>query len=71
MFRLELGFKDGNGSKKTMSVSDVKENLTQSDAQALGEAIAASRVFKGKTGVLEEFVKAQLVETKSTVLFGE
>ena len=45
-FTLSMTFLTSTGEKATMSVSDVKENLTQEEAVALMDAIIANDIFE-------------------------
>ena len=49
-FTLSMTFLTSTGEKATMSVSDVKENLTQEEAVALMDAIIANDIFETSKG---------------------
>ena len=65
-FTLSMTFLTSLGEKSTMSVSDVKENLTQAEAEALMDAIIANDIFETKKGTLVGKSAAQVTERQVT-----
>ena len=49
-FTLSMTFLTSTGEKTTMSVSNVKENLTQDEAVTLMDAIIANDIFQTSKG---------------------
>ena len=49
-FTLSMTFLNSTGEKTTMSVSNVKENLTQDEAVTLMDAIIANDIFQTSKG---------------------
>ena len=65
-FTLSMTFLTSTGEKATMSVSDVKENLTQEEAVALMDAIIANDIFETSKGSFVAKSEAQLTERAVT-----
>ena len=49
-FTLSMTFLTSTGEKTTMSVSNVKENITQDEAVTLMDAIIANDIFQTSKG---------------------
>lgn len=65
-FTLSMTFLTSTGKKTTMSVSNVKENLTQDEAVTLMDAIIANDIFQTSKGNFVAKSAAQVTETKVT-----
>lgn len=65
-YTLSMVFITTNGEKTTISISDVKENLTQADAITLMDKIIEKDVFFTKNGSLVEKYSAQVVQRAVT-----
>lgn len=65
-FTLSMTFLTSTGEKTTMSVSNVKENLTQDEAVTLMDAIIANDIFKTSKGNFVAKSAAQVTERKVT-----
>ena len=65
-FTLSMTFTTSNGDKSTISIEGVKENLTQSEASALMDAIIEKDIFLTKNGTLTGKYSAQLVQRQVT-----
>ena len=65
-FTLSMTFLTSTGEKATMSVSDVKENLTQEEAVALMDAIIANDIFETSKGNFVAKSAAQVTERAVT-----
>lgn len=65
-FTLSMTFLTSTGEKATMSVSDVKENLTQEEAVALMDAIIANDIFETSKGNFVAKSVAQVTERAVT-----
>ena len=63
-FTLSMTFLTSTGEKATMSVSNVKENLTQDEA--LMDAIIANDIFQTSKGNFVAKSAAQVTERKVT-----
>ncbi len=65
-FTLSMTFLTSTGEKATMSVSDVKENLTQEEAVALMDTIIANDIFETSKGSFVAKSAAQVTERAVT-----
>ena len=65
-FTVSMTFLTSTGEKTTMSVSDVKENLTQEEAVALMDAIIANDIFETSKGSFVAKSAAQVTERAVT-----
>ena len=65
-FTLSMTFLTSLGEKSTMTISDVKENLTKDEAAALMDAIIANDVFETTKGTLVGKSAAKLTERQVT-----
>ena len=65
-FTLSMTFLTSTGEKTTMSVSNVKENLTQDEAVTLMDDIIANDIFQTSKGNFVAKSAAQLTERKVT-----
>ena len=65
-FTLSMTFLTSTGEKTTMSVSNVKENLTQDEAVTLMDAIIANDIFQTSKGNFVAKSAAQVTERKVT-----
>ena len=65
-FTLSMTFLTSTGEKTTMSVSNVKENLTQDEAVTLMDAIIAIDIFQTSKGNFVAKSAAQVTERKVT-----
>ncbi len=65
---LELVFNTEAGSKKLLSISNPREDVTAQEAQEAMAAIIAADVFETAGGKLTEAVEARVRETEVTVL---
>ena len=65
-FTLSMTFLTSTGEKTTMSVSNVKENLTQDEAVTLMDAIIANDIFQTSKGNFVVKSAAQVTERKVT-----
>ena len=61
-----MTFLTSTGEKTTMSVSNVKENLTQDEAVTLMDAIIANDIFQTSKGNFVAKSAAQVTERKVT-----
>ena len=65
---LQLIFKDAEGTKKTISLSNPKEGLTKAEAdEAMGKIVAAG-VFTTTNGDITEACEARLVSRQVEAL---
>ena len=65
-FTLSMTFLTSTGEKATMSVSNVKENLTQDEAVTLMDAIIANDIFETSKGSFVAKSAAQVTERAVT-----
>ena len=65
-YTLSMTFTTSNGDKSTISIEGVKENLTQTEASALMDAIIEKDIFLTKNGTLTGKYSAQLVQRQVT-----
>ena len=65
-FTLSMTFLTSTGEKTTMSVSNVKENLTQDEAVTLMDAIIANDIFQTSKGNFVAKSAAQVTERAVT-----
>lgn len=65
-FLLTMTFLTEIGEKTSISISDVKETLTESDILALMDLIITNDIFQTTKGSLVSKSSAQLVERKIT-----
>lgn len=65
-FLLTMTFLTEIGEKTSISISDVKETLTESDILALMDLIISNDIFQTSKGTLVSKSSAQLVERKIT-----
>ena len=65
-FTLSMTFLTSTGEKTTMSVSNVKENLTQEEAVALMDVIIANDIFETSKGNFVAKSAAQVTERAVT-----
>lgn len=65
-FTLSMTFLTSTGEKTTMSVSNVKENLTQDEAVTLMDAIIVNDIFQTSKGNFVAKSAAQVTERKVT-----
>ena len=65
-FTLSMTFLTSTGEKATLSVSDVKENLTQEEAVALMDTIIANDIFETSKGSFVAKSAAQVTERAVT-----
>ena len=65
-FTLSMTFLTSTGEKTTMSVSNVKEKITQDEAVTLMDAIIANDIFQTSKGNFVAKSAAQVTERKVT-----
>ena len=65
-FTLSMTFLTSTGEKTTMSVSNVKENITQDEAVTLMDAIIANDIFQTSKGNFVAKSAAQVTERAVT-----
>jgi len=65
-FTLSMTFLTSTGEKTTMSVSNVKENITQDEAVTLMDVIIANDIFQTSKGNFVAKSAAQVTERKVT-----
>ena len=65
-FTLSMTFLTSTWEKTTMSVSNVKENITQDEAVTLMDAIIANDIFQTSKGNFVAKSAAQVTERKVT-----
>ena len=65
-FTLSMTFLTSTGEKTTMSVSNVKENITQDEAVTLMDAIIANDIFETSKGSFVAKSAAQVTERAVT-----
>lgn len=65
---LELVFKNEEGDKKILNVTDPKDGVTADEAHAAMAAIVAADVFTTDGGKLAEVVEARVRTTQVDVL---
>lgn len=65
-FTLSMTFLTSTGEKTTMSVSNVKENITQDEEVTLMDAIIANDIFQTSKGNFVAKSAAQVTERKVT-----
>lgn len=65
-FSLTMNFLTEIGEKTSMSISNVRDNLTESEVLGLMDIIISNDVFNSKKGALSSKVSAQLVEKNIT-----
>lgn len=65
---LQLIFKDAQGTKKTISLSNPKEGLTKAEADEAMDKIVAAGVFTTTNGDITEAVEARLVSRQVEAL---
>ncbi|SHH24378.1 DUF2922 domain-containing protein [Clostridium grantii] len=69
MKKLIMKFKDAAGATKSMTITDVKDGLTQASAEALMDVIITKNVFALGPDNLTLKEAASIVETTETELF--
>ncbi|SHI06273.1 DUF2922 domain-containing protein [Clostridium grantii] len=69
MKKLVMKFKDAAGDTKSMTITDVKDGLTQANAEALMDVLIAKDVFAWGPESLSLKEAASIVETTETELF--
>lgn len=69
MKTLVMKFIDDEGSKKSLTIRDVKDAITALEAQTLMDTIIAKNIFLIGTGTLVSKDSAYIVDTAETVLF--
>lgn len=65
-FTLSMTFLTSTGEKSTMSVSNVRDNLTQDEAVALMDLIIANDIFETSKGNFVSKSAAQVTERQVT-----
>lgn len=65
-FSLTMNFLTEIGEKTSMSITNVRDTLTESDVLGLMDTILLNDVFQSKKGTLFSKVSAQLVEKNIT-----
>lgn len=65
-FTLSMTFLTSTGEKSTMSVSNVRDNLTQDEAVALMDLIIANDIFETAKGNFVSKSAAQVTERQVT-----
>ena len=65
---LQLIFKDAEGTKKTISLSNPKEGLTKAEADDAMAKIVAASIFTTASGDITEAVEARLVSRQVEAL---
>ena len=65
-FTLSMTFLTSTGEKTTMSVSNVKENITQDEAVTFMDVIIANDIFQTSKGNFVAKSAAQVTERKVT-----
>lgn len=65
-FSLTMTFLNSAGDKVSLTISDVKETLTQNDVTALMDAIIANDIFISKGNGLVSKYGAQLTKRQTT-----
>lgn len=58
---LSMTFLTDTGLKSTLSISDVKDNITKEEVNSLMDLIIVKNIFKTKAGQLTHKESAQLV----------
>ena len=69
-YTLKMTFLTETGEKTNMSISDVKEGITNDEVQALMDSLIENNIFDNKKGALVSKHSAQVTErsvTKFTV----
>ncbi len=65
-YSLAMTFTTDLGKKSTLSISDVKENLTEAEALALMDLIISKNIFESSQGSYVAKSSAQLTKTEVT-----
>ena len=69
-YTLTMTFLTETGEKTNMSISDVKDGITNDEVQALMDSLIENNIFENKKGALASKYSAQVTErtvTKFTV----
>ncbi len=69
-YTLTMTFLTETGEKTNISISDVKDGITNDEVQALMDSLIENNIFENKKGVLVSKYSAQVTErtvTKFTV----
>jgi hypothetical protein len=69
MKKLVMKFQDAAGDTKSLTISDVKDGLTQADAEALMDTLIEKKVFALSSEELTLKESASIIETTETELF--
>lgn len=65
---LKMNFKNEEGKQSSITIKNIKENLTKADVDAAMNAIVANDIFSSAGGSLVSIIDAEIVETtKKTV----
>lgn len=67
-YSLAMTFVTTSGDKVSMTITDVKSNITEVEASALMDTIIAKDIFLTKSGSLVSKYGAQLTQRQSTKL---
>ncbi len=63
---LTMTFLTETGEKTNMSISDVKDGITNEEVQALMDSLIANKIFENKKGALVSKYSAQVTERNVT-----
>lgn len=69
-YTLKMTFLTETGEKTNVSISDIKDGITNDEVQALMDSLIENNIFENKKGVLVSKYSAQVTErtvTKFTV----
>ena len=65
-YTLTMTFLTETGEKTNMSISDVKDGITNEEVQALMDSLIANKIFENKKGALVSKYSAQVTERNVT-----
>jgi hypothetical protein len=69
MKKLVMKFKDAAGDTKSMTITDIKDDLDQAGAEALMDVLIAKNIFAFGPENLTLKEAASIIETTETALF--
>lgn len=68
MKRLQMYFKNEDNDRKSLSIANMKDDLTAENVTAASSEIIAAGVFTVKEKPFKTLAKAEIIETTKTVL---
>ena len=66
---LQLTFRNAEGGRNTMSISDPREDLESAEVEAAMQAVLDRNIFKTTGGELTGKIRAQVVHRETETIF--